>query len=48
MHINMTLSGDQNMLARLKKLSGSRLSFGCVSQGRAVLERQAAETLSEH
>lgn len=34
------------MLVRLKKLSGSYPSFGHVSQGKALLERQAAESLS--
>ena len=33
------------MLVRLKKLSGSYPSFGHVSQGKALLERQAAETV---
>lgn len=45
MHINVTLSADQKMLVRLKKLSGSYPSFGHVSQGKALLERQAAETV---
>lgn len=34
------------MLVRLKNLSGSYPSFGHVRQGRAPLEKQAAETLS--